>query len=89
MCMWFLLHTCIPFIALLALEGLNNLNVVGSYPHLTTVHITGNLEPNRHNAQIVKVGVLRVYFGKLWNKNLEHVVKIRLLIWYKGRGMDN
>ena len=35
-----------------------------------------------------KEGVSRVYFGKLRNKNFKNVVKIKMLIWYKGLGMD-
>ena len=33
--------------------------------------------------------VSRVYFVKLGNKNLENDDKFKLLIWYKGLGMDN
>ena len=36
-----------------------------------------------------KKGVSRVYFDKLGNKNFKNVVKIKLLIWYEGLGMDN
>ena len=35
-----------------------------------------------------KEGVSRIIFGKLGNKNLEIVVKIKLLMWYKGLGKD-
>ena len=34
-------------------------------------------------------GVSRLYIVKLDNKNLENDVKVKLLIWYKGLGIEN